>query len=194
MKFLANVIQILKYFLWKLKIRTPKTWLFEAVTKPPVQTSLFKTDFKEIMSKVSPSNKYLFLAGDNIDSLDYLTNSIVKQFFNLSFKNGVTPLSLLINRPTRVSRTSATCIDQMLTNIFMDSKIMSGIIKTDIIDHFAIFCTIKTNEKYPPMTSRLSKEIWMKTISDSKYLVKIVASKDVLSTGTYQSQEQAKTP
>ena len=194
MKFLANVIQILKYFLWKLKIRTPKTWLFEAVTKPPVQTLLFKTDFKEIMSKVSPSNKYLFLAGDNIDSLDYLTNSIVKQFFNLSFKNGVTPLSLLINRPTRVSRTSATCIDQMLTIIFMDSEIMSGIIKTDIIDHFAIFFTIKTNEKYPPMTSRLSKEIWMKTISDSKYLVKIVASKDVLSTGTYQSQEQAKTP
>ena len=71
---------------------------------------------------------------------------------------------------------------------------MSGIIKTDIIDHFAIFCTIKTNEKYPPMTSRLSKEIWMKAISDSKYLVKIVASKDVLSTGIYQSQEQAKTP
>ena len=26
----------------------------------------------------------------------------------------------------------------------MDSEIMSGIIKTDIIDHFAIFCTIKT--------------------------------------------------
>ena len=136
---------MLKYCLWKLKIRTPKTWLFEAVTRPPVQTLLFKTDFKEIVPKVSPSNKYLFLAGDiNIDSLNYLTNSIVKQFFNLSFKNDLTPLSLLINRPTRVSRTSATSIDQMVTNIFMDSEIMSGIIKTDIIDHFAIFCTIKT--------------------------------------------------
>ena len=107
---------------------------------------LFKTGFKEIVSKVSPSNKSLFLASDiNINWLDYSTSSIVKQFFNLSFQNGLKPL---IIRPIRVSRTSATCIDQILTNSFVDSETMLGVRKTGISDHFAIFCTIKLNEKY----------------------------------------------
>ena len=87
-----------------------------------------------------------FLADDiNINSLDYSTSSIVKQFFDLSFQNDLTPF---INRPARVSRTSATCIDQILRNSFVDSIIVSGIIKADRSNHFAIFCSIKVNEKY----------------------------------------------
>ena len=99
----------------------------------------------QIVSKVSPSNKSLFPAVDiNINSLDYSSNSIVKQFFNLYFQNGLT---LLINRPTRVSRANATCIDQILRNSLIDSEIMPGIIKRDISDHFSIFCTRKANAK-----------------------------------------------
>ena len=51
----------------------------------------------------------------------------------------------MINRPTRVTKSSATVIDHIPTNTIKDSHIQSGIIKTDIIDHFAVFSLIKTN-------------------------------------------------
>ena len=44
------------------------------------------------------------------------------------------------------TRTSATAIDHILTNRVFENKIESGIIKTDISDHFPIFTVFKTNE------------------------------------------------
>ena len=46
-----------------------------------------------------------------MNGLDYGTNEVVKNFFNLVFQNGFLPL---IQRPTRVTRTSATAIDHIL--------------------------------------------------------------------------------
>ena len=46
-------------------------------------------------------------------------------------------------RPTRVTRTSTTSIDHILTNAILTSKIHSGILQTDISDHFPIFTFIK---------------------------------------------------
>ena len=52
-----------------------------------------------------------------------------------------------MNRPTRVTKSSATVIDNILTNTIIDSHIQSGIIKTNISDHFTVFSLIKTNFK-----------------------------------------------
>ena len=59
-----------------------------------------------------------------------------KSFVDMLFKQNVISV---INRPTRVTRTSATAINNFLTNNFLDTKFSSGIIKTDISDHFSIF-------------------------------------------------------
>ena len=84
--------------------------------------------------------KPLFLVGDlNISSLDYSRNTHVCDFFNFVFQNGIFPV---INKPTRVTKLSATIIDHIPTNALIDSHIQSGIIKTDISDHFSL---IKTN-------------------------------------------------
>ena len=83
------------------------------------------------------------MAGDfNINSLDYSRNTIVRDFLNLAFQNSIFPV---INRPTRVTKTSATIIEYVLTNSIIDSPLHSGIIKTDICDHFAVLCLLKTN-------------------------------------------------
>ena len=68
--------------------------------------------------------------------LDYTWNTIVCDFFNFAFQNSILPV---INRPTTVTKTNATVIDQILTNSVIDSPLHSGIIKTDISDHFAVF-------------------------------------------------------
>ena len=71
------------------------------------------------------SNKPAFLLGD-------FNLNVVKNFFNLVFQNRFLPL---IQRPTRVTRTSATAIDHILTNTVSENKIHPGIMKTDIRDH-----------------------------------------------------------
>ena len=45
----------------------------------------------------------------------------------------------MINRPTRVTKLSATVIDNILTNTIIDSHIQIGIIKNDVSDHFDVF-------------------------------------------------------
>ena len=90
--------------------------------------------------------KPLFLVGDlNINSLDYSRKTHAHDFFNFVFQNGIFPV---INRPTRATESSATVIDHILANIIIDSHIQSGIIKTDMSDHFSVFSLIKTNLKH----------------------------------------------
>ena len=51
----------------------------------------------------------------------------------------------MINRPTRMTKTSETAIDHMLTNTILEFQVPSGIIKNDISGHFGIFCVLKTD-------------------------------------------------
>ena len=101
--------------------------------------------------------KPLFLVRDlNINSLDYSRNTHVRGFFNFVFQNGIFSV---INRPTRVTKSSTTIIDHILTNTLIDSQIQSSIIKTDISDHFAVFSLLKTNLELKILKRSLLKEI-----------------------------------
>ena len=87
--------------------------------------------------------KPLLIVGElNINFSDYSRNIHVRNFFNFVFQNDIFPG---INRPTRVTKSSATVIDHILTSTLIDSHIQSGIIKTDISDHFAVFSLLETN-------------------------------------------------
>ena len=56
-----------------------------------------------------------------------------------------------INKPTRITRNTATVIDHIITNtVISDIKHRSGIIKTDISDHFPIVSALNTCEKSKP--------------------------------------------
>ena len=45
----------------------------------------------------------------------------------------------IVNRPTRITKTSASCIDHIYINSYFNQDILSGIIKIDLSDHFPIF-------------------------------------------------------
>ena len=56
-----------------------------------------------------------------------------------------------INKPTRVTRNTATAIDHIITNTVISGiQHRSGIIKTDISDHFPIVFALNTCEKGKP--------------------------------------------
>ena len=108
-----------------------------AVYRPPKgNNKLFKDFCKDFLNKQEMSNKAAFLLRDfNLNALDYDTKEVVKSFSNLVFQNRSLPL---IQRPTRVTRTSTTAIDYVLTNRVLENKIQSGIIKTDIVSQYSL--------------------------------------------------------
>ena len=115
-----------------------KNIILSSVYRPP-DSSLkeFKNSLKPIFDNISRNSKDLYLVGDfNINVLDYENNVKVKTFFNFAFQNSLIPL---INKPNTVTRTNATAIDHTLTNAFLNKQIETGIIKTEISDHFRIF-------------------------------------------------------
>ena len=79
----------------------------------------------------------LFILGDlNIDLLG--SDSVSNEFINMLSSYSAVPL---IDRPTRVAASSATLLDLIVTSDAC-SKINPGIIRTDISDHFPVFCAV----------------------------------------------------
>ena len=89
-----------------------KNFVITGIYRPPTGNIKFFKDYcKELLSKKKASGKNAFTVGDlNINSLDYENNEPVKNFFNLVFQNGFLPL---IQRATRVTKTTATAIDHI---------------------------------------------------------------------------------
>ena len=50
---------------------------------------------------------------------------------------------MLIDKPTRVTTSSAKLIHKIFTNCVFDTSLKNGIIETSISDHFVIFVAIK---------------------------------------------------
>ena len=74
------------------------------------------------------------------------------------FEKGAIPL---INRPTRVTTSSATRIDNIFMNCVIDTFLKNGKSKTSISDHFAIFAAIKlSNEKTRNQKIKIKKRFF----------------------------------
>ena len=124
--------------------KNQKNIILSCIYRPPRgDPHIFTSKVKELIGRNKQKQKPLILIGDlNLNSLDYAKNNHVQNFFNLAFENGVFPV---INCPTRITKTSETAIDHILTNTILDFEVHSGIIKNDISDHFGIFCVLKTD-------------------------------------------------
>ena len=53
----------------------------------------------------------------------------------------------VINKPTRVTKTTATVINHFIKNSLLRRTINTGMIKLDISDHFQIFLIAETEKK-----------------------------------------------
>ena len=101
---------------------------------PNTNEKLFIDKYNQIMSKLSLENKDVIIGADqNMDFLKYGVHTNTANFLNTNLNYGILPT---INKPTRVTHTSATLID----NIFVKSAHVynskSFILTTDLSDHF----------------------------------------------------------
>ena len=97
----------------------------------------FEAYLNTYLAKSKTTDKACFLVGDlNLNLIDYQSNAKVRDFVNLIFQHSLVPI---VNKLTRVTKSNATLIDYFITNSIMDQKNLTGILKTDISDHFPIF-------------------------------------------------------
>ena len=119
--------------------------LINILYRPPNgQIELFEKFLRYVFNIITDSNKMHHIAtGFNLNLLDYENSRKVKDFLNLKYQSSIIPS---INKPTQVTRKTATAIDHILTNSFIDTTIKTDIIKSDASDHFSI-CLFIPSEK-----------------------------------------------
>ena len=105
---------------------------------PDSSIDIFNDRMTDILYTVNKENKLFYMLGDlNIDLLKYEEHRLTSSFLDMLYSNNVFPL---ITKATRVTQTTATLIDHVLTNNFdVWGKHRQGILCTDISDHYAVF-------------------------------------------------------
>jgi hypothetical protein len=121
-----------------------KNYLISCCYKPPKGDALFFSEhLMKILQSTNKENKNYLITGDfNLNCFDYEKSNIVKDFYDCIFEKGAIPI---ITKPTRVTTSASTLIDNVLTNQYFNKTLKKGIITTDISDHFAIFASIQTS-------------------------------------------------
>ena len=110
--------------------------LFNVIYRPPnSKIEPFENFLKILFNKNKNSNNNYHIADFNLNLLDHDKNKKVRDFLNLIYQNG---MILTINKPSRVTKKTATAIDHIITNSFVENTFKTAIIKTDVSDHFPI--------------------------------------------------------
>lgn len=114
--------------------------------------NVFNDWFGNILSRLKSERSTCFLMGDfNINLLNFESHNLTSDFVELLHSHSF--LSL-INRPTRITATSATLIDNIFTNCTNLENSFQGLLVTDVSDHLPIFYVehqqthISTNDEY----------------------------------------------
>ena len=120
-------------------INSDKNIIVGVVYRPPdtcIQT--FIGHMQSLLIKINTSNKQCRIMGDfNLNILNVDTHKPTSEYVDLMFSHAMLPM---INKPTRSTTDSHTCIDNIFSNhMGPDSKSLQGILFTDITDHFPVF-------------------------------------------------------
>ena len=134
----------------KDQVSSNKNMIIGLIYKPP-NTNM--SDFNELfgdllMNKIKSENKDLYIMGDfNINLLKSDEHRLTSEFLEILFSHTMFPL---IVKPTRVQKTTATLIDNIFTNHALFTDNISGILFTDISDHYPIFSILLGRMTKPP--------------------------------------------
>ena len=90
-------------------------------------TEPFKKFLNWLFHQTKKSNKKFHITGDfNLNVLDHDNCKKGQNFLILLYQNNTIPI---INKPTRVTKKTATAIDHIITNCFVDTNFKTAIFK-----------------------------------------------------------------
>ena len=105
---------------------------------PDSSVDVFNERITDIMNVMQKENKMVYVMSDlNIDFLKSDVHKSTNSLLDVLYSYNVFPV---ITKPTRVTETSATLIDHILTNNFdINASHIQGILYSSISDHYVIF-------------------------------------------------------
>ena len=113
------------------------------VYRPPsTNITTFTEHVMNIIDYLKVENKQYYIMGDfNINLTNYGSHTETQDYIDAIFQHSFIPL---INKPTRITTTTATVIDNIYSNDILGTNYQThGIIYTDISDHLPIFLLTK---------------------------------------------------
>ena len=133
---------------------------------PDSSVDMFNERLADILNSVQKENKLFYLLGDlNIDLFKHDVHRPTSEFLDIIYSYNVYPL---VTKPTRVTASSATLIDHILSNnIDVSYGHAQGILCTSISDHFAVFHiagNMSTSKLTQPVSPKLTRDMRRKNI------------------------------
>ena len=129
----------------ELKFQMSKPFLICTWYRPPNTDMSLLHKYEEFLTNADAEFNELIILGDlNCDySVDLGCDTVSE---NLKFVNSLFNLEQMINEPTRITQSSRTLLDVVLTN-YPDRITSSGVIHLGISDHSLIYCVRKINSQ-----------------------------------------------
>ena len=148
-----------------IELTRPHNIIVGVIYRPPNNNlELFKESLLQLLQNLGSQKKKCFLMGDiNSDLLKAEENRHTNDILNYMLSSSFYPL---ISRPTRITSTSATLIDNIFINSLEDN-FTCGLLLTDISDHLPIFqiTTTITNANTIPIKETKHRKITSETLA-----------------------------
>ena len=150
-----------------IELNTNKTSVvIGSIYRPPnTNGEAFTNTLQLTLQRIKPRNLIIGL-DHNLDLLKCGQHRPTQAFMEMLYDMKVTPT---ITKPTRITTSSATLIDNILVNIELSSKVSSGILQENISDHlpcYNIISDMKINKR--PKLEVTSRDIRPKNITALK--------------------------
>ena len=133
-----------------------KDMLIGVIYRPPgTDLNIARNKLEHILDKIKVDKKLVYLLGDyNANIINYDKHTPTQELLDLFYSYLLLPF---ITKPTRVTTKSATLIDNIFCNDISNiSNIFSGILYSDVSDHFPIFF-IDNNKRHKKENKYLFK-------------------------------------
>ena len=132
---------------------------------PNTSEKNFLYNMKQIMTTLNnkDSNRELIVGMDhNLDLLKHNLHCHTQSFMELLIENNCLPT---VTRPTQVTNTSATLLDNIILSVNMYSKQSSCVIISDISDHFPCLSIIRECRQEEGSTFTFKRKLTEKNVS-----------------------------
>ena len=140
LKDFNHMSETLESIFIEIKIPSQKDIIIGEIYRPPNSNAAdFIESLNDLLTKNYLSQKTCYIMGDfNLNLLNYNENTTCQEFLDVMLSLSYVPF---IRKPTRIADSTSTLIDNIFVNKSF-SDIKSGIIISDITDHFLIYALL----------------------------------------------------
>ena len=125
----------------EIKTNTTKMILGSIYRPPNTDPTEFIQKVNTIFKQAEKITKHIAIGLDhNLDLLKCEQHKPTQEFLEMLYDNNMIPT---ITKPTRITTSSATLIDNIIINLDLSEQTISGIIEDNISDHLPCFVTIR---------------------------------------------------